>query len=252
MATDKKHQPELPAAYEPVELDGAANVMEAARRMAAEGSSEGTLVWACRQAAGEFRPGKNWFSPDDGLYVGLVLEPEFAPQAGGEMALIGLLSLGMALAESVAPLTDLRYRWPNDVLLSGSKVGGVALRRDLEAGWMILAVSVNVGQEPAEVIGAGCAQIEGGNPDLEPIDLLQSFAREFLHWINRWDEEGLKAILTALRGRWGQPGESVLIELDDGTTLAGAFKEVGEHGQLVLDTADGEKSVTLHQFFGLE
>jgi BirA family biotin operon repressor/biotin-[acetyl-CoA-carboxylase] ligase len=252
MTTPEKQHLELPAAYEPVELDGTDNVLETAQRMAANGSGEGTLVWARRQSAGEFRPGKNWFSPDDGLYLGLVLQPEFAPQAAGEIALIGLLSLGMALAESVAPLTDLRYRWPNDVLLSGSKVGGVALRRDLPAGWMVLAISVNVGKEPAEVIDAGCAQVEGGNPELEQVHLLRSFAREFLHWINRWDEEGLEAILTALRGRWGQPGESVLIELDDGTAIAGSFKEVGEKGQLVLDTADGEKRVTLHQFFDLE
>jgi BirA family biotin operon repressor/biotin-[acetyl-CoA-carboxylase] ligase len=252
MTTEAKHQPELPAAYEPVELDGTANVLEKAQQMAAEDSGEGTLVWAVRQSPGSFRPGKEWFSPDEGLYLGLILEPEFAPEAAGEIALVGLLSLGMALAEYVAPLTDLRYRWPNDVLLSGSKVGGVALRRNLEAGWMVLAVSANVGTEPVEVIDAGCAQVEGGNPALQPVELLQSFAREFLHWINRWDEEGLESILTALRGRWGQPGESVVIELDDGTTIAGALKEIGDQGQLVLDTEAGEKSVSLNQFFTLK
>ena len=148
MATVNMNQPELPAAYEPVELDGNRNVLEMAQQMATQGNGEGTLVWASRQPRGTFRPNKEWFSPNDGLYLGLILEPEFAPEVAGEIALVGLLSLGMALAESVAPLTDLRYRWPNDVLLSGSKVGGVALRRDLDAGWMVLAVSVNVATEP--------------------------------------------------------------------------------------------------------
>ncbi|HMA99094.1 MAG TPA: biotin--[acetyl-CoA-carboxylase] ligase [Wenzhouxiangella sp.] len=252
MSTVEGHHPELPAAYEPIKLDGTTNILETTQRMASEGSGEGTLVWANRQSPGNFRPGKKWFSPDDGLYLGLILEPEFAPENAGEIALIGLLSLGMALAESVAPLTDLRYRWPNDVLLSGSKVGGVALRRSLEEGWIVLAVSANVGKGPVEVIDAGCAQIEGGNPELKPVELLQSFAREFLHWINRWDEEGLEAILTALRGRWGQPGESVLIELDDGATIAGALKEIGDQGQLVLDTDGGETRVTLNHFFALK
>lgn len=243
---------ELPAAYEAVALDGSGNVLEETVRMARDGSGEGTLVWATHQPAGCLRPGKPWFSPEQGLYLGLILEPEFEPARAGEIALLGLLSMGLATAEAVVPMTDLRYRWPNDLLLSGAKVGGVTLRRDLEEGWLVLGLAVNVGQEPVEVIDGGCVAIEGGNPELEPGTLLQSFAREFLHWINRWDSEGLAPILTALRGRWGQPGESVLIEFDDGSTTAGAFKAIGDQGELVLETAEGEKAVSLHQFFGLE
>lgn len=242
---------ELPAAYEPVALDDSSNALEATVQLARQGGTEGTLVWTTHQQPGDFRPGKTWYSPDQGLYLGLILEPEFAPEVAGQIALIGLLSMGMAIAEEVAPMTDLRYRWPNDLLLSGSKVAGVSLRRNLEEGWLVLAVSVNVGQEPAEVIDGGCVQIEGGTPELTPAALLQGFAREFLHWINRWDEEGLSPILGAMRGRWGSPGESVLIELDGDKTVAGALHEVDEEGRLVLETGSGRLGISLNDFFSL-
>lgn len=251
MNTEATQVPELPAAYEPLELDGLSNVLATTVELARQGSGEGTLVWATRQPAGDTRPGKIWHSPDQALYLGLVLEPEFEPQAAGQIALIGLLSIGLAVAEAVVPMTDLRYRWPNDLLLSGSKVGGVSLRRNLEEGWLVLGVSVNVGREPVEVIDGGCVQIEGGNPDIEPAALLQRFAREFLHWINRWDDEGLAPILNAMRGRWGRPGEPVLIELDAGRTVAGSFHDVGAEGDLVLDTASGRQNLSVNEFFGL-
>lgn len=246
------HEPlELPAAYELVALDDSSNALEATVQLARQGGTEGTLVWTTQQLPGDFRPGKTWYSPDQGLYLGLILEPEFPSEATGQIALIGLLSMGMAVAEAVVPMTDLRYRWPNDLLLSGSKVGGVSLRRNVDEGWLVLGVSINVGKEPAEVIDAGCVQVEGGNPELTPTALLQSFAREFLHWINRWDEEGLPAILGAMRGRWGLPGESVLVELDEDKTLAGALQDVDEEGQLVVETATGPRRIALNEFFGL-
>lgn len=244
--------PELPAVYEPVALDGSTIVLETALDMARQGRGEGTLVWATQQPKAAMRPGKTWYSPAQGLYLSLILEPEFAPEATGQMALIGLLSMGVAIAEAVVPMTDLRYRWPNDLLLSGSKVCGVGLRQDLTEGWLVLGVSVNVGEEPAEVIDGGCVQIEGGNAELAPSELLQGFARQFLHWINRWDEEGLEPILSAMRGRWGSPGESVLVELEGNRILAGAFQDVGAEGQLVLETDTEVQTVSLNDFFALE
>jgi len=243
--------PGLPTAYKPVALDGSTIVLDTAVDMARQGRGEGTLVWATQQPVAIMRPGKTWYSPAQGLYLGLILEPEFAPEATGQIALIGLLSMGVAIAEAVVPMTDLRYRWPNDLLLSGSKVCGVGLRQELADGWLVLGVSVNVGEEPAEVIDGGCVQIEGGNAELAPAELLQGFARQFLHWINRWDEEGLESILTAMRGRWGSPGESVLIELEGDRTMAGAFHDVGPEGELVLETSTGSQSVSLDEFFGL-
>ena len=244
--------PQLPAAYEVTKLDGKSVVLDHAVELAKQGSPEGTLVWATAQPQGSHRLEKPWFSPDNGLYLALILEPEFEPSRYGEIGLIGLLSLGWAVSDHVAPMTDLRYRWPNDLLLSGSKVGGVTLRKASDASWLVLGVSLNVAAEPSEVIDGGCVAIEGGCADIRPTDILESFAREFLHWINRWDQEGLESVLTALRGRWGQPGESVLVELKDGTTMAGAFKEIGEVGGLVLETAEGEQTITLLQFFDLQ
>jgi BirA family biotin operon repressor/biotin-[acetyl-CoA-carboxylase] ligase len=244
--------PQLPAAYEVIQLDGRSIVVDHAVELARQGAPEGTLVWASAQSQATHRLGKPWFSPDNGLYLALVMEPEFDASRFGEIGLIGLLSLGWAVSDHVAPMTDLRYRWPNDLLLSGSKVGGVTLRKSSDGSWLVLGVSVNVASEPSEVIDGGCVAIEGGCADIQPTAVLESFAREFLHWINRWDEDGLGPVLTALRGRWGQPGESVLIELADGTTMAGAFKEIGEKGQLILETADNEETVPLLDFFGLK
>lgn len=242
---------ELPVAYEPLALDDGANVRAATLSLAATGAGEGTLVWATRQAQGEGRPGKTWYAPDQGLYLSLILEPEFEPEQAGQIALVGLVAMGLALAEQVMPMTDLSYRWPNDILLSGAKVAGLWLDRDVEEGWLVLNLAVNVGTEPEQVVDAGCVQIEGGNPDITPQSLLQDFARQFLHWINRWDEEGLEPLLAQFRLRHAAQGTPLMLRLDSGEAVAGAFCGLSSEGGVQIDAAGQTRTLSLNEFFGL-
>lgn len=246
-----KHQPRLPLAYEPVALDDGANVRLHSLRLAGHGAPEGTLVWATRQADADVRPGNRWYSPEGGLYIGLVLEPEFPTEMAGQIGLVGLISMGLAVAEHVAPMTDLAYRWPNDILLSGSKVAGLWLDMDNEAERLILNLAVNVTQAPEQVIDAGCVHTDGGTTDTTPEMVLESFARHFLEWINTWAEEGMAPVLNQLCPRHARPGSSVLLRLHDGQNLAGSIIELDEQGRLVLENDGRMRSVKLNAFFGL-
>lgn len=243
-------RPQIPIAYEPINLSDGRNVREQSLLLARDGKEEGTLVWSTRQTEGQARLGRTWYAPDGGLCVGLVLEPECADDQLGELGLVGLLALGNAIAEQVAPMTDLVYRWPNDVILSGSKVAGVWLDRADDR--LVISLAVNVTQAPPQIFGAGCVLTEGGAPEITPERLLEGFARHFLDWINRWAEDGMAPVLKAFLTRHASAGASLLVQLDDNESLAGALVEVDEHGSLILQAGDQTRLLTLNDFFGLK
>ncbi len=247
-----RHQPQLPLAYEPVALDDGANVKTHSFRLALDGAAEGTLVWASGQADGEARPGNTWYSPEGGLYLGLILEPDYPTEQAGQLALVGLISMGLAMAEQVVPMTDLGYRWPNDILLSGSKVAGLWLDMNEAADRLVLNLAVNVTQAPQQVIDAGCVQVDGGTTETTPEILLESFARHFLDWINRWAEEGMAPVQKQFRSRHAKPGTPVLLQLPDGQSVAGSVVEINDEGQLVVETDGRTRCIHLHEFFGLK
>ncbi|MGY6552975.1 MAG: biotin--[acetyl-CoA-carboxylase] ligase [Wenzhouxiangella sp.] len=242
--------PQIPIAYNPVALSDGANVRERSLALAHQAAEEGTLLWATRQTDGQARPGKTWHSPDGGLYVGLVLEPECPDAQCGELGLVGLLAVGNAIADLVAPMTDLAYRWPNDVILSGSKVAGLWL--DWAAERLVLSLAVNVTQAPQQVIDAGCVLSEGGAPEITAELLLEGFARHFLDWINRWAEDGLAPVLKEFQTRHARAGSSMLVQLDHGESVAGALVKIDERGSLILQAGEQTRSVALGDFFGLK
>lgn len=244
--------PELPSVYEPVHLESVENLAETARRHAREGAPEGTLVWTTNQTVGPARLGREWESPADGLYAAVILRPDFDWRETGQVALVALVSLGAAIAALVGPMTELRYRWPNDLLVGGTKIAGLWLYEDRDAGWLTLVLSCNVGKRPEGVFDGGCLLEEGGNPDINPTQLLEQFSRQFLAWLNRWADEGMEPVRREFCGRSDGPGTPVALVLDDKEKLAGTLAGIDANGDLEVDCNEKRRTISIRRFLGLQ
>lgn len=131
-----------------------------ARRLAAEGAGEGTLVIAERQTAGRGRRGRIWYSPPGtGLWCSLVLRPpaSLAPP------LVALL-LGLAIARGIRACCGVPalLKWPNDVLIAGGKVAGILC--EAGPGGLVAGFGVDVNQEgfPPELPAATSIHMQTG------------------------------------------------------------------------------------------
>ena len=251
MTSTPAQSPELPSVYEPVYLESTENLAKAAVDLAKAGAPEGTLVWTTSQATGTGRLEKEWESPPEGLYAAVVLRPEFDWKDSGQIALVGLVSLGTAIATLVEPMTELRYRWPNDLLVGGTKIAGLWLREDHSDGWLALVLSCNVGERPSAVFDGGCLREEGGNPDIGATELLEQFARQFLSWLNVWAEEGMAPVLREFSSRSDPAGTPLALVIEKDEKLAGSLDGLDSSGRLQLDLDGKRRTISIRRFFGL-
>ena len=180
--------PDLPPAYRLVALESVGSTNEEAKRLARAGAEDGMLVWAKEQTAGRGRRGNAWTSPAGNLYTSLVLRPEVPPARFGELGFVAALAIGETLGAFVEPLTELRYKWPNDVLLNGSKASGILLEGESGADWLVLGIGINVAHHPE---GATSIRAEGG-AEATVETVLDRFSRAFLAWANRWLDDGFR------------------------------------------------------------
>src|SRR6056297_57107 len=251
MTSMPSQSPVLPSVYEPVYLESTENLAQAALDLAKAGAPEGTLVWTTNQATGIGRLENEWESPAEGLYAAVVLRPEFDWKDSGQISLVGLVSLGTAIATLVEPMTELRYRWPNDLLVGGTKIAGLWLREDRSAGWLTLVLACNVGERPSAVFDGGCLREEGGNPDIGPAELLEQFSRQFLSWLNVWAEDGLAPILREFSSRSDSAGTPVALVIEKDEKLAGSLDGLDSSGRLQLDLDGKRRTISIRRFFGL-
>lgn len=171
----------------------------AAVALARAGVEAGTLVWT--------RPGEVFDAA-------LVLAPECAL----EPALVMVPALANGLADAfgalVPPEVGMQFAWPDGILVNGGQAGLIRVAAGRagsdaipEAGerpdWLVIAVTLQFGGLDADpgMRPHLTALVEEGCGDLDPMRLLESWARHLLVWINMWDDAGPVPVLAAWEAR---------------------------------------------------
>lgn len=119
-----------------------------AMREAEQGRESNTVYLADEQTAGRGRGAHNWHSASgSGLYVSILLRPRIAP---ADILWLSLAA-GLAVQAAVCDVTSLEpdIRWPNDLLLSGRKVGGILTELNAEVTRVrhaVIGIGLNVHQ----------------------------------------------------------------------------------------------------------
>ncbi|MGI8617147.1 MAG: biotin--[acetyl-CoA-carboxylase] ligase [Actinomycetota bacterium] len=213
-----------------------------ALKMAAEGAPEWTLVAAGHQTSGRGRQGRAWVDrPGAALMCSLVLRPSWAPDRIGSVSLAA--GAGMAEAASEASGRAVRCKWPNDLMVGESKVGGILGEAEINDGriaHVVLGIGVNL-VPPDDVPGADAI----GNVDEEA--LLAAFLQRFRSIIEGPAEEIL-ARWRAVSATLGRRVEAIAV---GGDTARGVAADVDDTGALLIETGEGPVRVAFGEIHHL-
>jgi BirA family transcriptional regulator, biotin operon repressor / biotin---[acetyl-CoA-carboxylase] ligase len=126
-----------------------ASTMDTATQLALKGIKEGAVVIAETQTKGRGRLGRLWHSPKyKGLYFSIILKPKIPLVKASLITLLTAVSISEALKE-LMPI-DMQIKWPNDLLLSNKKVGGILteIKAEIdEVGFVIVGVGLNINND---------------------------------------------------------------------------------------------------------
>ena len=214
------------------------STMDVARREAAAGAPDGTVVVAERQTAGRGRLDRSWVAPPGNIYATIVMRPP--AERLRVLSIVSPLAVAEAL-EGVAGLSP-AIKWPNDVLVGGRKISGMLVETDLAGGVVnhaLVGIGVNVDldveSEPeiAEIATSVRREL-GRSPPRE--ELLAALLNAFEA---RYDEALTgDGPFQAWRSRLVTLGQRVTATLPDGVE-EGVAEDVDGQGDLLVRRDDG-------------
>lgn len=104
----------------------------------------GTVAIAHTQTAGKGQRGKQWLSEPGGVYLSIMLEPDWPADRSAQLTLCsawGIVSQFRCLG------VPAQIKWPNDIVVNGQKLGGILSESKSEKGTItraVIGVGVNV------------------------------------------------------------------------------------------------------------
>jgi BirA family biotin operon repressor/biotin-[acetyl-CoA-carboxylase] ligase len=239
--------PDLAPFYRLLALDRIGSTSEEAKRFAATGAPEGTLVWAREQTQGRGRRGRTWVSPPGNLYMSLVLRPACGASVAAQIGFVAALAIDDAVRRWLAPDIEIGLKWPNDVLLDGAKVSGILLESEMSPagalGWVVLGIGINLASAPDGTDYPATSLAAKGQRHATVEAMLATLAETFLAWYEEWRAgEGFAAVRRAWLARAHAVGTPLRVRLDR-EEMAGRFAGLDEDGSLLLDTVAGHRRV---------
>lgn len=228
--------PVFPPLLSGVAVAAGADPMAKAIGAAASGVDAGAVFWSERE---------------DRLDAAVVFAPETPLRTALAMVIAAEVALGDALGALAPPEVGVTWVWPDRARVNGADAGvfrAAASTRDLDAvpNWLAVAATVQI----ASLFDDGVTGIEPGRrPDLTSLydegcatisrtRLLESWSRHLLHWVHRWEADGLRPLHDAWRGRAEGIGATGRFQIG-GRAEEGVFVGLDEDGALLLRDASG-------------
>lgn len=237
--------------WEVIYLAETTSTNDEARRLAAQGAPDRTVVLAEEQSAGRGRRGARWVSPAarNGIVSvlcrpGKLLPPERWARLTLAAALAGCDALDAVPGLSAAA----EVKWPNDLYLSGRKVAGILVESAWEAdgGFVVIGTGFNLNLQPDDFPEdlqetATSVWMERGGMPVDRTVFLTNFLRalEARQAQAAVDFEAMKE--ETWRRSW-LAGKRVSV-ISGGQESEGVVFGLGPEGELLLERGHGEVQV---------
>jgi BirA family transcriptional regulator, biotin operon repressor / biotin---[acetyl-CoA-carboxylase] ligase len=223
-------------------------------------SLHGTIVLAGKQNIGKGRMGRNWVSPEGGLWMSIILIPDFSL----DNIIFTQFVAALAVADSIFEITKIccKLKWPNDVLINGKKVCGilidVSVENETKKIVMGIGLNANIGSSyvndylTSHDLKATTLKEEYGNE----VDLL-FFVKSILERIEYYYDNFMSCGNTSeIIDRWKQKsdmfGKKATVH-DGNQKFVGHIFDIDNTGALLLKLSDASikkiiyyDNVTLH------
>lgn len=219
----------------------------------------GTVVIADCQTAGRGRLARTWFSPGGlNVYCSIVLRFHLQPNRQQEWLSWLPLITALAAAESIESVAQTRVslKWPNDLLLSGRKVGGILcenIQTSPSGPFQIIGIGVNVNMEPEdfpiELRESATSLRHETRTVVDRNRLLAQFLQELEQCLDEFTNRGSQKLAVAYQLRCSTIGSKVRAILAGGSELTGHADSIGQDGSLRMIIQSGTsptKIIELH------
>jgi BirA family biotin operon repressor/biotin-[acetyl-CoA-carboxylase] ligase len=232
----------VPHPYRSIILDEVGSTNAEALSLARTGEAGPVWIMARRQTQGRGRSGRSWVSEPGNLYASLLQRLDCPPSVVQQLSLLAGVAVIDAIAAAGSPISQLRLKWPNDVLIGDAKCAGILPEAQSGAAGSAIIAVIGIGINLAwcpEIFGRAATHLGRHGVTVTPETMLEHVAAAIERWLAIWDRGiGFAAVRAAWRQRGGPPGEPLTVDTGR-EKISGQFLDLAEDGALILCDSSG-------------
>ena len=213
-----------------------------ALKMASDSKNNGAVVIAKTQTSGKGRTNRRWISPEGGVWLSVILHPNFDISVTTLFPIASALALCKAMEKSFEVKPELK--WPNDITINSKKVAGILVDATLESNQIeniVLGVGVNFDVNIDKIEKDlkntpnfyGVASLKKYQKDTSLVGFVQIFLVELEEIVELLTTGQIKKIIKEWTKRSSTIGKNVELTTNEGKKSGKAIK-IDDEGALII------------------
>ncbi|MEW6419574.1 MAG: biotin--[acetyl-CoA-carboxylase] ligase [Nitrospirota bacterium] len=213
--------------------------------LAKKGAAEGLVVLADCQEKGRGRLGRGWVSPPGvNIYMSIILRPKI----GHEEATLITIMAAVGCATALRRITGLNVtiKWPNDLMVTNKKIGGILTELKTDPHQIIFAimgiginVNIDIDAFPDDVRRIATSAKNETGILYSRSEIIAEILNEIDHWYRILHESDRKTLLPEWREITSTLGREVKVTVGK-ETFTGLAESLDDKGLLILRLSTGE------------
>ena len=211
-----------------------------ALKIASKDNENGTVIISKKQTGGKGRMKRKWVSPVGGIWMSVIIHPDFDIS---NTTLVPIAT-SLALCKAIEKATKIKpeLKWPNDITMKGKKVAGILVDTSIQSNKiesLVLGIGINfkIKQEKLKKIIVNSPNYYGATTLVKKnenaLHLVQQFLYE-LEVIFQWINSGLtKKIIYEWTKRSSTIGKNISI-INDKKIVTGKATKIDNDGALII------------------
>lgn len=203
-----------------------------------------TVIIADSQEKGKGRLGRRWISPPGrNIHMSIVFKPGLDARDATMLTLLA----AVACAHAIRKISGLQVniKWPNDLVLSGKKLGGILteVRADIDKidfAVIGIGINVNMGKEDftGEISSIAASIKEESGKYCSRNELVIEVLKQIEHFYNMLINQGKYPLLNEWKILSSTLGKSVKVVIGS-EKLIGLAEDIDDNGMLILKLDSG-------------
>ena len=195
-------------------------------------ADEGTVVIADRQKQGKGRLGRNWYSPEEGLWFSIILKPK-------DKTLPLQMIIGVAVCDVLKTLgMNANLKWPNDVLIGTKKIVGILAENKDDTMILGIGLNLNIQEFPEEIKNTASSLFLETGHMFDKKETLELLFNKIEQKYRELEQGKIQELLNEWRNYSVTLGKLVEIKMPN-EILQGKAVDIDKNGVLLLELPSG-------------
>lgn len=212
---------------------------------------EGFGCFSYSQISGVGKLGRKWYSPYGNVYFSFILGKKLT--SFENLNYINLL-IAYSLRETILKIIpnkkdDIKYKWPNDILIDGKKISGILIEIEYSKNqemYIIVGVGINLNITPDVPNYPVTALINYSNIKINPL----LFTENLYYNISKFSSLNHNVIQQNYISNLYNLNKQIKV-ISGNKEYCGKLKGLGVNCELILETTKGIKSITAGEIYNI-